>query len=100
MFHDAYLMIDKTGLSEEIRDRDFRLQIGINKVKFFIIQNYFNTLSNKPKFSHHRGTLKKFRTELYMPLFQLCSYLVIQILLLLLLLLFYGTSFIYRFYKS
>jgi len=43
MFHDAYMMIDKTGLREEIRSRDFRQQIGINKITFFMMRNYFNT---------------------------------------------------------
>jgi len=50
MFHDAYLIIDKTGLREEIMNRDFRLKIGINKITFFMTQNYFNTLSKNRNF--------------------------------------------------
>ena len=39
-------MIDKTGLREEIRNKDYRLQTGVNKITLFMMQNYFNVNFN------------------------------------------------------
>jgi len=46
MFHDEFFMVNKTGLREEIRNRDFRLKIGINTIKLFMMKNYFNVNFN------------------------------------------------------